>query len=137
MLFMVAPVHGIERPCVKRPNRSWDLWPAKRASYLETVLMVRHCRGYWTTVTRIDHRTKQKGTYMNIFRRKSKDVADTQSPASQTLERCCLCGALTDVDVATPVQERTRYMPGAGQLCRDCCYEVYGTDDLRTLPDFG
>lgn len=46
------------------------------------------------------------------------------------MERCVLCGAVTEVPVDQPVSERKCYIPGAGQLCSDCCRELYGTEDL-------
>lgn len=79
----------------------------------------------------------EMGDGMKLFRRDNNNDLNTQGTAPQTLERCCLCGALTDVDVTTPIQERRHYVSGVGQLCAECCYEVYGTNDLRTLPDFG
>ena len=48
-------------------------------------------------------------------------------------EKCVACGATTNVPVDTPISERKCYVPGAGQLCRTCCIELYGTDDLRSL----
>ena len=48
-------------------------------------------------------------------------------------EKCVACGATTNVPVDTPISERKCYVPGAGQLCRKCCIELYGTDDLRSL----
>lgn len=49
---------------------------------------------------------------------------------AEQMERCVLCGAPTDVPVMQSVNERKCYVPGAGQLCRKCCMELYGTDDL-------
>lgn len=48
-------------------------------------------------------------------------------------ERCCLCGKVTDVLVSESVQLRRHYVQGVGQLCPDCCWEVYRTDDLRAV----
>ena len=48
-------------------------------------------------------------------------------------ERCVVCRAVTDIRKNMPVKERKCYVPGAGQLCRKCCIELYGTDDLRSL----
>lgn len=48
-------------------------------------------------------------------------------------ERCAVCGAVTDVPADTPISGRKCYVPGGGQLCRKCCIELYGTDDLRSL----
>ena len=48
-------------------------------------------------------------------------------------EKCAACGVTTNVPSGTPISERKCYVPGAGQLCRKCCIELYGTDDLRSL----
>ena len=53
----------------------------------------------------------------------------------KNLQRCVLCGAVTDVPVQMPVSERKCYIPGVGQLCRDCCRELYGSDDLGTTAE--
>ena len=53
--------------------------------------------------------------------------------AAWDYERCAVCGAMTDVLADTPVSGRKCYVPGGGQLCRKCCIELYGTDDLRSL----
>jgi len=37
------------------------------------------------------------------------------------MERCVLCGRITDVPCALPVDCRTGYVSAAGQLCPDCC----------------
>lgn len=49
------------------------------------------------------------------------------------LERCVLCGELTDEYVSTDISLRKCYVEGAGQLCRKCCWETYGTTDLRGI----
>ena len=52
----------------------------------------------------------------------------------QNIFECCiLCGCITDVKVDEPIANRPGYMPGAGQLCRECAINVYGTDDLRRI----
>lgn len=35
-------------------------------------------------------------------------------------EKCILCGAVTNVPIASPIDQRPDYLPGAGQLCREC-----------------
>lgn len=47
--------------------------------------------------------------------------------------RCVVCKKRTTVLENMPVSERKCFVPGAGQLCRKCCIELYGTDDLRSL----
>lgn len=59
-----------------------------------------------------------------------KQIESSKEPE---LERCVLCGKLTCVSKATPVGKRKGYLMGAGQLCEECCWQLYGTDDLREL----
>lgn len=47
------------------------------------------------------------------------------------MERCVICGTLTEVPMDLPVSERETYMEGAGQLCLECCWKLYQTTDLR------
>lgn len=35
-------------------------------------------------------------------------------------EKCVLCNAITKVPKTTPIDQRPDYLPGAGQLCREC-----------------
>lgn len=41
-------------------------------------------------------------------------------------ERCCVCHKIVNIPKQTPVWERTAYVEGAGQLCKDCFRELYG-----------
>lgn len=50
-------------------------------------------------------------------------------------ETCICCGKLTDVRRDTPVDARTCYIDGAGQLARDCYENIYGPSPTRTLMD--
>lgn len=61
------------------------------------------------------------------------DARAPREPAGGQYERCCLCGRVTEVQVSEPVQLRRHYVQGVGQLCPDCCWEVYRTDDLRAV----
>ena len=45
---------------------------------------------------------------------------ETQQPLEPEYERCVLCGRCTDVPISLPVDERDCFLPGAGQLCRQC-----------------
>lgn len=47
-------------------------------------------------------------------------------------ECCVVCHELTNVSKFTPIDQRPCYVPGCGQLCEDCCSDIYGTTDLRT-----
>lgn len=42
------------------------------------------------------------------------------------LERCCLCGCVTEVPRAEVVARRSCYVSGAGQLCEGCYAKVCG-----------
>ena len=56
------------------------------------------------------------------------------SPAER-MERCVLCGRVTDVPVSCPVTARTHYVDGAGELCPACFAEVYGVSELRWISE--
>lgn len=43
-------------------------------------------------------------------------------------EKCVFCGKTTNVPVGTPIELRTNYVEGAGQLCSKCMAEV---DSMR------
>lgn len=59
---------------------------------------------------------------------------DREEPKkASSLEICIVCGKITGVPKDKPVSERKTYMEGAGQLCENCCWEIYGTDDLRAV----
>lgn len=66
-----------------------------------------------------------------IFRRKKAEKDIYQEP----LERCIICNCITDVPVNMPINERKTYLPTGGQMCPACCWEMYHTHDLRTLPE--
>lgn len=38
-------------------------------------------------------------------------------------EICVLCGKMTDVLKTEPLERRQGYLPGAGQLCKECAIE--------------
>lgn len=75
---------------------------------------------------------------LDFLKIKSKgqiQASKNQSIYKKTLELCVVCGAVTDVEVETPINERKCYVPCAGQLCRKCCMEIYGTEELKSLQD--
>lgn len=41
-------------------------------------------------------------------------------------ENCVVCRKQTDVPKTRDISERKYYIEGAGQLCRDCYFEIYG-----------
>lgn len=42
------------------------------------------------------------------------------------IEKCVVCGSNTGYLLVTPISDRQFYVEGAGQLCHDCYYEIYG-----------
>ena len=60
-------------------------------------------------------------------------IKKSKSVPACDFERCVVCGKMTDIPKDLPVSERKTYMEGAGQLCRECCIELYHTDDLRDI----
>lgn len=48
-----------------------------------------------------------------------------QNTASDTKEKCVVCGAETEYMFSTPISEREYYIEGAGQLCPKCHYNLY------------
>ena len=69
-------------------------------------------------------------TKKKTFEKEKIHTEQHKKDYAEKTERCVLCGALTDVPIQQPVSERKYYIPGAGQLCRKCCMELYGTDNL-------
>ena len=54
---------------------------------------------------------------------------------TSAFEKCVCCGKLTDVRRDTPVDARTCYVDGAGQLAKDCYERIYGPSPTKTLAD--
>ena len=48
-------------------------------------------------------------------------------------DRCVLCGGYTEYMKDTPVEQRTRYVTGAGQLCKECYDTVYMSEDTQKI----
>ncbi|MBS5469070.1 MAG: hypothetical protein KHX69_09670 [Clostridium sp.] len=42
-------------------------------------------------------------------------------------ETCIFCRKATDVPKEKDISERNYYIEGAGQLCRECYFEIYGS----------
>lgn len=55
--------------------------------------------------------------------------------SEKEMERCVLCGCLTDILRDCAISERQYYVEGAGQLCRECFSEVYGSAIVEGLSD--
>ena len=47
------------------------------------------------------------------------------------LEKCVFCGKTTNVPVDTPIELRTNYIEGAGQLCARCMQELRCMEDVE------
>ena len=50
-------------------------------------------------------------------------------------EKCVFCGKTTNVPVGTPIELRTNYIEGAGQLCARCMAEVNSMRDEEEEDD--
>lgn len=51
-------------------------------------------------------------------------IAESHASATGTnMEVCVLCGKVTDVPITEPLEQRMNYLPGAGQLCKECAIE--------------
>lgn len=65
-----------------------------------------------------------------LFRRKKKPIVNVpkapmsdqplRSADESEFEICVLCGKLTSVRKTETLEDRIDYLPGAGQLCREC-----------------
>ena len=88
---------------------------------------------------------KKKLSQMRLFEQKSwclvgehdgNDMADDVTEENDAYEKCAVCGRQTDVLKTTNIAQRKTFYPGVGQLCETCCFDLYHTCDLRTLPTF-
>lgn len=60
------------------------------------------------------------------------------------LEACVLCGCVTNIPKSMPIEKRWGYLPGAGQLCRDCAIQIAAEEQaamkrgfVYSLPVYG
>lgn len=53
------------------------------------------------------------------------DPDDDDDEDDEYKDRCVLCKCVTKYSIDTPVQCRTCYIQGAGQLCKECYKKVY------------
>ncbi len=70
-----------------------------------------------------------------MIRQNKNHMNVEENMQTQEMECCVVCGITTDVPVDTPIENRKTYMECVGQLCPDCCWELYHTTDLRTRAD--
>lgn len=52
-------------------------------------------------------------------------VSSAEDGNEMPYDKCALCGKITSVEENTPIEMRSNYVIGCGQLCRDCYYELY------------
>ncbi len=62
----------------------------------------------------------------NRLERENDNNRIEKSCESGTFEICVSCGKQTDIPREMHISERRFYIEGAGQLCRDCYYQMYG-----------
>jgi hypothetical protein len=62
------------------------------------------------------------GAHAQPSEKKAERVQNTSE--TEEFERCVMCGELTGIPVATPVEFRECYEIGCGQLCVDCCKKM-------------
>ena len=46
-------------------------------------------------------------------------------------EKCVVCGANTGYKFGTPINDRSFYVEGVGQLCQNCHYEIYEKKNME------
>lgn len=61
-------------------------------------------------------------TYKHAKNRQQTIKKSTTSNEME-FEICVLCGKKTDVLISEPLEQRHGYLPGAGQLCKECALE--------------
>lgn len=54
-----------------------------------------------------------------------RDRFSKTEKSGEEYERCVFCGKQTETLKSEPIDGRRFYIEGAGQLCRDCFYEIY------------
>ena len=76
------------------------------------------------------------GKQIGVETEMDKTVGSKQPrPAEGAMERCVLCWRLTDVPKSRPIALRDYYLPGQGQLCAKCYYELYKEGVFRRASD--
>jgi hypothetical protein len=59
----------------------------------------------------------------------AREIEETS--VSGAFEICVSCGKQTDIPREMDISERSFYIEGAGQLCKDCYYQLYGPGHAR------
>lgn len=64
---------------------------------------------------------------------RSKKEAESVNNTSNTeeFERCVICGALTCIPVAMPIDWRKNYEIGCGQICAECAKKAINSDAVN------
>lgn len=61
--------------------------------------------------------------------KETREIEETS--VSGAFEICVSCGKQTDIPREMDISERSFYIEGAGQLCKDCYYQLYGPGHAR------
>ena len=64
---------------------------------------------------------KYRNNYDKIFNKKGKK----QMKVEVKKDKCVMCGAKTEYDTNTHIDNRKHYIEGAGQMCEDCHTKIY------------
>ena len=71
-------------------------------------------RGGWTE--------KYSDNHKKIFRNKK---GKNKMKVEVKKDKCVMCGAKTEYDTNTHIDNRKHYIEGAGQMCRGCHTRIY------------
>ena len=63
---------------------------------------------------------KYRDNYNKIFNKKGKKKMN-----KSTKDKCVMCGAKTEYDKETHIDNRKNYIEGAGQMCQPCHQRIY------------
>lgn len=73
---------------------------------------------------------KQKQSKKPVLKHKWANQHPESFKFGDDYEICVLCRAITNVPKSMPVEMRSDYIPGAGQLCHECA--VQNAEEERT-----
>ena len=52
---------------------------------------------------------------------------------NEELDICVICGAITDVPLSKPIDNREFYEVGCGQLCRNCYIKLHSDEGINNV----
>lgn len=78
---------------------------------------------YKQSLKRVFDITKQTDRN-NMNFNKINDRRKFQNFDDDPVERCIICGAETPYHFSTPIDERKYYVPGVGQICESCNFDI-------------